>query len=239
MEIWYQQKVAQKLIEAEKEAFAKILPRLYGYHLVFLGEAALASLVETSLISHRVFIHPHTMAPSLSTLKGSNEALPFLTDSVDVVVLPHVLEHAIHPHQVLRETHRILIPEGHLVITGFNPLSCWGGWHAYQHLRGKTPSGGKMLTLGRLRDWLTLLDFRIVGATKFYFRPPIAHEAIHRKMYFLEKWGEVCWPFLGGAYILLAVKRVVSFTPIRPRFKNQSRLWQGNENLPKPTTTTK
>ena len=54
------------------------------------------------------------------------EELPFATHSIDLVVMPHILEFAEDPHQVLREVERVLVPEGHVVITGFNPASLWG-----------------------------------------------------------------------------------------------------------------
>ena len=38
--------------------------------------------------------------------------LPFESQSIDLVVLPHVLEFSDNPHQVLREVERILRPEG-------------------------------------------------------------------------------------------------------------------------------
>jgi ubiquinone/menaquinone biosynthesis C-methylase UbiE len=52
--------------------------------------------------------------------------LPFAANSIDLAVMPHVLESHDNPHQILREVERILIPDGQLVITGFNPLSLWG-----------------------------------------------------------------------------------------------------------------
>ena len=54
------------------------------------------------------------------------EELPFASQSLDLVVLPHVLEFAAEPHQVLREVERVLIPEGQVIICGFNPASLWG-----------------------------------------------------------------------------------------------------------------
>ncbi len=41
-------------------------------------------------------------------------------------MLPHVLEFAAEPHRILREVERVLVPEGQVVIAGFNPLSLWG-----------------------------------------------------------------------------------------------------------------
>ena len=52
--------------------------------------------------------------------------LPIATQSIDLVLLPHVLEFAEEPHAVLREVDRVMMPEGRLVIVGFNPWSLWG-----------------------------------------------------------------------------------------------------------------
>ena len=51
------------------------------------------------------------------------DALPLATDSVDALLLPHTLELHDNPHEVLREVARVLIPEGHVVVLGFNPVS--------------------------------------------------------------------------------------------------------------------
>ncbi|MCQ4062135.1 class I SAM-dependent methyltransferase, partial [Klebsiella pneumoniae] len=58
------------------------------------------------------------------------EELPFESQSLDMIVLPHVLEFSEDPHQLLREVERVLMPEGRVVITGFNPMSLWGLRHA-------------------------------------------------------------------------------------------------------------
>src|SRR5690606_37876295 len=50
-------------------------------------------------------------------------ALPLASQSVELLVLPHVLEYAHDAHAVLREAERVLLPEGRLVIVGFNPRS--------------------------------------------------------------------------------------------------------------------
>lgn len=236
---WYQEGVGIRLIEAEKEELSNLLPKLYGYHLVSLGDPGLAFLAGSSLISHRIMVNPQagTNSRNMSQLTGALEAIPIRSDSVDVVVLSHTLEQVANPHEVLRETHRILIAEGHVVITGFNPYSLWGAWHFHKRFTGKSPRQGKMLSINRVRDWLKLLNFQIVGGRMFYFRPPVYHYGVYQKLRFLEKWGENCWPFFGGAYTLIAVKRVIPLTPIRAKKKLEKLLWQPVEGLPKPTTT--
>ncbi|MFI4938567.1 MAG: class I SAM-dependent methyltransferase [Candidatus Berkiellales bacterium] len=238
--LWYQEVVGSRLIAAESIELERFLKTLYGYHLLFLGEGGLTKLVDSSSISHRILLDPCAEAdiPGISSLRGDLDVFPLRTDSVDVVVLAHVLEHVANPHEILRETQRVLIPEGHIIISGFNPFSCWGIWHAYKKMTGKMPRQGKMLSHNRLKDWLTLLNFQIVGGELFYFRPPVTHQGLHQKLGFLEKWGQKFWPFLAGAYTLHAIKRVVPLTPIRARWRTEP-IWQGaSEGLPKPTTTT-
>ncbi|MBS0287535.1 MAG: class I SAM-dependent methyltransferase [Proteobacteria bacterium] len=237
--VWYQQGAGNRFATAEHDELTKILPTLYGYHLLFLGEPGLSDLVSSSLISHRVLINPHINKESsaMSNLPGALEALPILSDSVDVVVLSHTLEQAANPHEVLRESHRVLIPEGHLVITGFNPLSLWGAWYSSKKLVGSISRQGKMLSPNRVKDWLKLLNFQIIGGRMFYFRPPIVNEKLNQKLFFMEKCGQTCWPFFGGAYTLVAVKRVIPLTPVRAKWKPEP-IWKPAEGLPKPTTTT-
>lgn len=238
---WYQETVGTRLIDAERQELATILSRLYGYHLVFMGDPGLTSLVRPSLIQHQILIDAEggagIMSP-LSRLEGTFSALPLRSDSVDVVVLNHLLEHIADPHEVLREAYRILIPEGHMVITGFNPISCWGGWHALQKWQKKVPQQGKMLSPNRVKDWLKLLNVQIIGGRNFCFRPPVAHEGTYQKLAFLEQWGERWWPYWGGAYTLVAVKRVIPLTPVRAKFKLRSKIWEtAPEAIPKPSTT--
>ncbi len=60
-----------------------------------------------------------------------------MIDSIDLVFLPHTLEFSADPHQVLRETERVLIPEGRVIILGFNPLSSLGLWRLFRRRGGR------------------------------------------------------------------------------------------------------
>ena len=65
-------------------------------------------------------------SPTAVSLGCDFDALPFDSQSLDLVVLPHALELARDPHLTLREVERVLMPEGRVVIIGFNPASLWG-----------------------------------------------------------------------------------------------------------------
>ena len=147
------------------------------------------------------------------------DALPFDSNSLDLIVLPHALEFARDPHLALREVERVLMPEGRVVIVGFNPNSLWGlrqhlgRWR--QRLQSGTarrglflPSGGEYVRYGRLRDWLRLLGFEVEEARFGCYRPPVASHRWLARFGWLERLGDRWWPVFGAVYFVVAVKRV-------------------------------
>ena len=76
-------------------------------------------LLRESRIAHRLKVAPWGEVH----LRAKCHELPIATQSIDLVLLPHVLEFAEEPHAVLREVDRVMMPEGRLVIVGFNPWS--------------------------------------------------------------------------------------------------------------------
>src|ERR1700741_287333 len=69
--------------------------------------------------------------------------LPLAAQSVDLLALPHVLEFHHNPHEVLREAERVLMPEGQVVISGFNSLSLWRLRQAFTFHRNGAPWDAK------------------------------------------------------------------------------------------------
>ncbi len=214
---WFTSRLGQGLLVLEKQHMHHALNRLFGYHLVQLGRYTETDLLESSRITHKVVLdlYRNDTEDGYSHVLSSCDSLPIASDSLDVVVLPHALEFEQSPHQILRETGRILIGEGHVVILGFNPWSLWGLWRLLLAWRDEPPWNGHFISLPRIKDWLTLLDFEIVHVEHFYFRPPVQHQTVVKFLGFMEKMGRYAWSFFGGAYILVAKKRVVPLTPVK------------------------
>lgn len=145
-------------------------------------------------------------------------ALPFATQSIDLVILPHVLEFSDDPHQILREVERILIPEGQVIIMGFNPYSLWG---VKRHLNrsGEFPWNGSYLSITRLKDWLKLLGFEVDRSTLGCYVPPFEQAHWLRRSQITERMGSRWWNFAGAVYLLPAIKRVHSMRLITPNWK--------------------
>jgi len=147
-------------------------------------------------------------------------ALPFDSDSLDLLVLPYVLEFHSNPHQVLREAQRVLRPEGQLLILGFNPLSLWGLRNSISHALapGRTafPWPGHYLGIHRLKDWLKLLDFEVSRGHFGCYAPPCRSERTFGHTRWLELAGNRWWGFAGACYALMAIKRVAGMTLLTP-----------------------
>ncbi|MCW5634300.1 MAG: methyltransferase domain-containing protein [Rubrivivax sp.] len=157
-------------------------------------------------------------APPLPALNCEFEALPFPDASIDLVVLPHSLELARDPHLALREVERVLVPEGRVVIVGFNPTSLWGLRQRLGHVRRGMglarerglflPRAGDFIGYWRARDWLRLLGFEVEAGGFGCWRPPLASERWLQRFAWMDRFGDRWWPVLGAVYLICAVKRV-------------------------------
>ena len=156
-------------------------------------------------------------------VRGLPEALPFEGKSVDVVLMPHTLDFAEDPHQVLREVQRVLSPEGYAVILGFNPISLWGFWRVLVKRQRRVPWCGQFLSLFRLKDWLHLLGYETTQGAMYFYRPPFKKPGLMERLHFLDKFGDRWWPMAAGGYILVAQKHVLGMTPLKPVWNNTTK----------------
>jgi SAM-dependent methyltransferase len=209
---WQQLQPGARVVAHEREVLAGLVHDLFGYQLLQLGElgADLGHLTccpvrIKTLISHRL---------STGGLIAEPRQLPIASDSIDVAILPHTLDFSPDPHQVLREVERVLIPEGRVVIVGFNPFSLWGMWRLVGRWRGGVPWCANFLSYPRLNDWLSLMGFDVERMDVMEFRPPTRAP----RMEVMERVGRRVWPMLAGIYAVRAVKRVSRVTPLQPRW---------------------
>ncbi len=235
---WFEREPGNTLATVEQQQLNAVVANLFGYHILQIDNAIPRDLMTDSRIRHRmVMLSPDGMArPKVSEaglFAALPEQMPIGNDAVDVILCPHILEFAASPHEVLREVERVLIPEGHVVIAGFNPWSIWGVTRLLFGWKRCAPWCGKFYSSGRIRDWLALLGFDTVFTRTFFFRPPFRHTGLLERLGFLERAGFRWWPRLGGVYIVVAKKRVATLTPIKPRWRPRRSLLQGK--LPEAT----
>jgi len=219
---WFETPLGQAFLHEQRESTQTALQDLFGYHLLQLSMSPQLDLSDSSRISHRFSLNP---------LRGSSSAkpgaladfaqLPLPEESIDVALLHHVLDFSENPHQLLREAARVLIARGHLVILGFNPWSLFGSYRWFARFISRNPRWRhQALRLGRVIDWLKLLDFEIVEVEQGFFRVPSQSPSAIKHLQWLERWGKRLRLPLGGYYIIVACKDRVAVTPIKPAWQN-------------------
>ena len=159
--------------------------------------------------------------------------LPLAAQSVDLLVLPHVLEWHHNPHEVLREAERVLMPEGRLVISGFNTGSLWRLRQLFTSKKNAEPPwDARFLGLLRLRDWLRVLGFELDGGRFGCYAPPFRRRLWLDRFAFMEKAGARWWPIAGGIYVVRAVKRVPGMRMVTPAWRQERARRRGLAPIP-------
>jgi SAM-dependent methyltransferase len=209
---WFATPLGRYLLERERAYFDKAVADVFGYNALQLGLAGI-----DLLSASRILLRCRVDVDSTAGLRADFRDLPIASNSVDLVLLPHVLEFSDNPHQILREVARVLLPEAHVVIACFNPWSLWGLRRAFGGKRG-FPWSGRFIHLMRLKDWCALLGLEIVAGRMGCYVPPCTTEKWLERFAFMDTAGDRWWPIGGSVYFLQAVKRVRGMRVIMPRW---------------------
>lgn len=196
--------------QLEKELRVRLEGR-FGYHMVILGTEGGMPLMDCARVQQVITSSPAVPEVSSTSLHvlADDEALPFESESVDVVVALHALDISRQPHQVLREIHRILTPQGHLLLAGLNPRSFLGVWRRlHGWLRRSRWRDLGFLSISKITDWLTLLDFASAPASHKLAMPTLGEGRAAKRIQQLDDWW-VNHNLPGGSvYVIEASKRV-------------------------------
>lgn len=219
LEDWFDSGLGRILLQRESELLAQRLDSVFGYYLLQLSALVNTDLTAGSKIRHRFQLAATPEHTGRSGAVSRFDALPLESDSVDAVVLHHVLEFNQHPHSILREAHRVLVPRGHLMVFCINPWSLFGlRTRLLGSYRG-SPWRSQMISARRMIDWLSLLDMRVSEVTQTFHQLPVqAPTTLGR---FGSLWSHAerySLPF-GGVYLIEARKQVVGITPQKPRWR--------------------
>jgi SAM-dependent methyltransferase len=215
LDAWLAGPLGSMLLDQERAIVADSLECAFGLHCVQIGDWGGPEAFLAHARTRRTALVAAGPARGAALVAGP-DALPLQSDSVDVMLLPHTLEFAPDPHEVLREAARVLAGEGELVVAGFEPLGSWSLRNAFT--RGGSPPGiSRTIPATRLADWLKLVGFEVGPAERYLYALPLTGLATSRARGFLERAGRRAWPRLSGAYLLHARKRVHSMTPVRLR----------------------
>jgi SAM-dependent methyltransferase len=215
-----------------------ILKDSSAQNIFIITEHSLASTKEFSLINRNAYkfilfpLNDMNLVNSISfvtqtmdcktiLIASSKDKLPIDSNSLDFVILPHSLENMLNPEEVLRESYRVLRPEGKIIITGFNLLGIWGLWRIVAKIFIKDSLWGSLYDnnfffVGKLFKSLRLLGFKDLKAKDCCYNLPINNKKFLQRFDFLAKLNKFMPFIIGNVYVIYGCKKVVSFTPIKP-----------------------
>lgn len=210
---FYKTALGQYVLDWELGQYDRLVSDCFGYNALQIGATSI-DFLRNNRISLKIAgdqelrpltgIRTEGRCPVLLSFKE----LPFEEDSFDLVLLPHTLEEVDDPHAVLREVHRILIPNGRVIITGFNLMSLWGLRLKLQRFSGNAfLPGRQFFSVFRLKDWLNLLNMNVDrGAFGCYESAWTLGRK--KKDHWMEKAGDRWWPQCGAVFAISARKVV-------------------------------
>jgi len=232
---WLETPAGEYLLAWEQRHLDQAVVDLFGFHALQLGLPELDTLRANRMPHRWLAVEsppsrseqridaadtalPAATEKTAITLHCHFDALPFDSASLDLVVLPHSLELARDPHLTLREVERVLVPEGRVIILGFNPASLWGARQRLGRMRRGLglgaerdlflPRAGEFIGYRRLRDWLRLLSFEVESGRFGCYIPPVTSAKWLARFNWMESAGDRWWPPFGALYYIVAVKRV-------------------------------
>ncbi len=213
---WFSTAVGRYALDWERSQFDNAVDDIFGFRAVQMGLPEV-DFLKQNRISFRFTLGLEAQA----ALVGDPLQVPLASQSMDLVALPHVLEFHTDPHNVLREAERILRPEGHLVLSGFNTLSLWRLRQFFSPRDAGAPWDARFIGLLRLRDWLKLLGFELNGGKFGCYAPPFSEEKWLARFKFLEQAGARWWPIMGGIYVIRAIKRTPRTIIVTPAWRRE------------------
>ena len=216
LQAWFATPLGQYLGAQERACHDDIVADIFGFHALQMGLPDL-DLLRANRIPHKFVLG---RAGQVDVVADFVE-LPVESQSIDLLVMPHVLEFTQQPHQILREVDRVMMPEGRIVITAFNPWSLWGIRRWLRADNQQYPWNGNFISLVRMKDWLSLLGFDVSAGKLACYVPPCMREAWLQRFHFMEPAGDRWWAIAGGVYILEAIKRVQGMRIITPAWADK------------------
>ena len=125
--------------------------------------------VDCSLYKYYTILDANNLgSANAQKIQAKAYRLPLQCASVDMIIVPHLLEFDSNRFQTMREIERVLKPEGIVLIMNFNPWSLWIRYQYLWELKMADSWRGHFINRGRVLDWLKLLNFEVIQASDFY-----------------------------------------------------------------------
>ncbi len=215
---WSELSNGQWVSESIQTRFDEWCPKLFGYHMLKLGGLSCELTSCNCNIQHQVHLDKEN---PLHNVIADQYELPFLEKSFDAVVLSHQLEFSADPHRLLREVDRVMMDDGYIIITGFNPLSFTGLASLMPWRKNNFPWSGRMFTPHRIKDWLGVLNYQVIHCDRYALFPMKRYRTMWT--WLESSIGDWASP-MGSLYFIVARKRTFPLKLVKPHWRLKRKL---------------
>ena len=232
---WLQTDAGMALLDSQKLLLESELNTIFGYHAGQYSVLPETNLLETSPVRRQFTLTQQVLDKSPFTeLVADPYFWPVAPGSLDLVLLHHTLDVVHSPHRLLSEAANTVIPNGKLIIIGFNPFSLAGVLRKIIPSHRRVMSEISYISPMRMRDWLKLLNFHIERVHFGGYLYPASSMMKGLRGEILEQRCDHWHLPLGGFYMMVATRDIPGITPIRRPWHSIPRPLVG-QTIPRPS----
>lgn len=177
---------------------------------LLLGNPKQIDLLKTCRSRHRYLLcekYPNSRPSSAQICTGHFTDLPYAKESIDLIVLPHILEFSLEPALILSEASECLSNNGTLLVFSLLPFT--------RFQANNTSSHFPPLPLYKTKQLIADTGMNIIAAQSFF--SVLACVTDKKIAQIIDKITAPHLPFLCNAYFIAAQKTVYSgtLTPLK------------------------
>ncbi|WP_108658894.1 class I SAM-dependent methyltransferase [Acuticoccus kandeliae] len=227
-------RIARQIVSAELRA---AWPSVKGERVVGIGHTTPylrpllgeADRVVALMPAAEGVLHWPSEGPNVTAL-ANEDSLPLPDNSVDKILLIHVLETAKDPFAVLREAWRILVPSG--LLFAVVPYRS-GAWARADH----TPMGlGRPFSRFQLCELMESAWLDPIAVRRFLFVPPSRRRFVLGSASVWERLGRKAMPSFAGMLGIEAQKTLVRGIPVNKPTRGLKIFAPALAPVPKPAS---
>ena len=200
-------------IRAQIESISRnMISDIFGYNALLVGDYFDKKILEESRIPNKWSVLNRVEKRWKANLITEFEEISIVNETIDLIILPYILENTVAPYSVLEKFGHLLVSGGSLLLVGVQPWSFGKNNHFSQLNSFVKLDGSKMLAVREIKSKLYAENLVIEKLEYLYFGKFFYDDVRHTKrISIINKKVSISF---GGVYLILAKKRLAPVTPI-------------------------
>ena len=218
---WFMTELGQRLLTEEQRKINQVLSSRIVRCLLQLDMGVYRPLFDTHTVGCGILCSTLPNRAPCPVICCHPEHLPIEPESVDLIILHHVLDYCDNPYDTLREAAQALVPGGQMILLSFNPWSLWGLRGLLERRSGRLPWCARFMPFFRLHDGLQVLGLSVEERDVIMYGWPLSPRPWHKYIVWLAYLYRRLFYALGAVNVIVVRKRVPGVIPLAQRWQKQ------------------